>query len=105
MFGTQHRDQKFAAKYQKLIEKQQKVNKLVDRIDDYDDYDRFSLDNDPNFWWQEMTGKSPSSLTPSLQRWSNRQSRHSILYDENIQRSHIEESYTNMEHEDMGYLS
>jgi len=104
-FGTRDRDQKFANKHRKMIEKQHKLNKLVDRIDAYDDYDRFSLENDPNFWWQEMTGKSPSTITPSLQIWHSRQSRQSIIYDETIQHSHVKESYTNMEHDDIGYLS
>ncbi len=65
-------DLKFQAKIEKLRARQDKVERLVDRLLAYDDYDRFDLDQDPELWWIEMTGKRPGSMTPTLRGWYER---------------------------------
>ena len=65
-------DTGFQDKLPKYRARVDKVGRLVDRIARYDGYGRFDLQNQPELWWVEMTGKAPNSLTPKLRRWYDR---------------------------------
>ena len=65
-------DRGFQAKLPKYRARVDKVRRLVGRIEGYDSYGRFDLQNQPELWWVEMTGKAPNSLTPKLRRWYDR---------------------------------
>ena len=66
-------DQKFGAKLKKLQDRQRKLAMLVTRIDGYDDYEGFSLDNDQELWWYELSGgKTPPRQLPRLRRYYDR---------------------------------
>jgi hypothetical protein len=75
-------DHKFDAKYEKLRVQQTKLQLMVDRIYDYDDYHRFSLDNDPELWWLEMTKKQPPRLMPRTRGWYERNPQAHIVRDD-----------------------
>ena len=100
-------DAKFKEKSQKYTLKTQKASKLVQRILVYESYSRFSLDNDPNFWWQEMTGKPPTSFTPSLRTWHEKQQSKSLslIWYEDYQRSKETAAKTHYMEDDLGYMS
>lgn len=99
-------DLKFIQKSDKYFKRRQKATKILHRIETYDDYDRFSLDNDPNLWWEEMTGKQPSStFTPDLHRWYEQNDR-DIIFDESYTQSAVSQAQSVQEIEDdLGYLS
>ncbi len=104
-------DRGFQEKLPKYRDRVDKVQRLVDRIARYDDYARFSLDNPPELWWLEMTGKSPSSLTPKLRRWYDRHPRlrpaPDTRWDDtaDAMETLVEAAQTITRHDDEGYLS
>ncbi|MEC7986404.1 MAG: hypothetical protein VX278_14660 [Myxococcota bacterium] len=98
-------DTKFKGKRSKYLSKRTKAGKLVDRILVYDSYSRFSLENDPNFWWEEMTGKPPTSFTPSLRSWYDNHRSGSLIRDEQYQQSKIAMAKSQYIEDDLGYMS
>jgi hypothetical protein len=75
-------DRKFEAKRDKYRERIAKLRNLADRISAYDDYGRFSLHNDPELWWLEMTRKLPPRQVPSARAWYERNRDAVIAHDD-----------------------
>lgn len=56
----------------RLEAERETVGRMADAILAYDAYDRFALDNPPDLWWWEMTGKRPPRALPELRSWYER---------------------------------
>jgi hypothetical protein len=70
-------DPGFSAKSPKYRQRAAQAEQLVVRIVDYDRYDQFDVaTNEPELWFREMTGKSPSRMFPSLWGWYDRHPSH-----------------------------
>lgn len=101
-------DHKFLAKQPRYHQRLHKLNKLVGLLESYDDYSRFELSNEPELWWLEMTRKRPTSLTPGLQRWYQRNAEARPNHDPSMS---IEDAIAGAvaeavsQDDDLGYLS
>ena len=99
-------DPGFATKMPKYKQKPEKLRRLLDRLETYDDYQRFSLANDPDAWWLEMTGKNPSRMTPRLRAYYDRHPDLQIQRDlEDSQQEALAAAAAAAQDEDWSYLS
>lgn len=65
-------DTSFPEKAGKLQQQAAATDLLLDSMLAYQDYDRFPLDQPPELWWEEFTGKRPPALLPELRTWRER---------------------------------
>lgn len=67
-------DLKFRTKLDKYRQRVSIARVLVQRLDTYEDYEDFDIvQNDPELWFREMTGKRPTRLFPQTRAWYDRQ--------------------------------
>ena len=104
-FPESTQDLKFQRKLQKYEQNIEKMRRLLDRMERYEDYHRFSLANDPDLWWLEMTGKNPSRFTPRLRGYYERNPSLSVRHDVLDERAAVAAAASAAAEEDWGYLS
>jgi hypothetical protein len=101
-------DLKFEDKHTKMLEKEAKLRRVMDRMVAYDSYERFELSNDPDLWWFEMTGKSPTRFTPGLRSWYERNPNATVRRDPRVDQAAVRQAVAQaarVEDDDLGYLS
>lgn len=101
-------DLKFEAKHTKMLEKEAKLRRVMDRMVAYDAYERFELSNDPDLWWFEMTGKPPTRFTPGLRSWYERNPSAAIRRDPRVDQAAVRQAVAQaatVQDDDLGYLS
>ncbi len=112
-YGRHHPDSvldaKFLAKAPKYRSRQEKLRSRLAKLEAFDAYGSFDLSNDPELWWIVMTGKKPTSLTPSLRDWYARHpDRTPVLREgvsDDIALAVAQATAAAADEEDLGYVS
>ena len=109
--NTSHPDQVldagFPEKASKLEGQATATDLLVDRLLAYQEYDRFPLDQPPELWWEEFTGKRPTALLPELRSWYQRNPALSRRHDDDAQgvQAAVAAAVLNHDHDEVSFLS
>jgi hypothetical protein len=104
-FHDRDLDLGFRRKHAKYQSQPTKLAHQVNKLMRYDDYGRFDLANDPELWWVEFTGKGPSSNTPRLRAWYERNPQAAPELDPEHVEEVVSQAAASWDRDDRGYLS
>jgi hypothetical protein len=100
-------DRSFPQKADKLQSQAASTELLLDRMLAYQDYERFPLDQPPELWWEEFTGKRPTSLLPELRTWYQRNPTASRRReaDDSVAQAAVAAAVLSHDHDEVSFLS